>query len=292
MSWITVGIDGSRGSERALEWAAVEASRAGRELDIVHAIEVPSPSGIYSPARISPLGVIELRRFSHALLRTAEKRAMQLAPGTMISPRSRTGTATGVLVHASQNAAAIVVGSRGLGAVRAAIGSVSTRVAVRAACPVFVIPDLEEPALPGGPIVAGVDGSESSVTALRFALREAQLRGTSVRAVTAYQLSAAWIPLEQGVITRFEQDVHDQAAGLIDNAVTAARTADTEDVKVEPVVIRGQAVESILASAQDAQLIVVGSHRRSLVQQMVMGSIGLLLLHHATRPIVVVHPDD
>lgn len=291
MSWMTVGIDGSGGSERALDWAATEANAVGCDLEIVHAIEIPDPTGLYSPARISPVGVAELRKFSHALLRAAEQRAAQLAPGIHVTARSRTGTPTAVLVHESHTAAAIVVGSRGLGAFEGLLGSVSTKVAVRATCPVFVIPDHGEPAIPGGPIVVGVDDSECSVQALRFALAEARLRGTSVRAVTAYQLPMVSVPLEPGVITSFEQDAHDHAVGLIEKAADRARTSATEDIKIESVVVEGPAVEAILAYAQDAQLIVVGSHRRGVVGQLVLGSTSRLLLHETSRPVAVVHPD-
>ncbi len=44
----------------------------------------------------------------------------------------------------------------------------------------------------GGRIVVGVDGSESSMAALRWAIRQARLTGSSVDAVTAWQVPSAY----------------------------------------------------------------------------------------------------
>jgi len=172
MDNIIVGIDGSTGSARALDWAATEADLAGCGLEIVHALNIPRPSGIYAKARISTDSAADLERFSQDLLDVAARRAAEVAPDVKLSTRMQIGSPTTVLVDASQEATAVVVGSRGMSALEGFIGSGSIRVASQAGCPVFVIPDHGTDPTPGGPIVVGVDDSEFSVAALRFALGE------------------------------------------------------------------------------------------------------------------------
>lgn len=288
MDHIIVGIDGSRDSERALDWAATTASLTGRDLEIVHALDIPTPTGIYANARVSPTSTAELQKFSQDLLDIASRRAAEVAPDVRIETRTQIGSPTNVLVDASGDAAAVVVGSRGLGAFESFIGSVSIRVATRAGCPVFVIPDQGVDATPGGPIVVGVDDSDFSVAALRFALNEAVLRKTSVRAVTAYQLPMVTVPLDPGVITSFELDEHDRAMATIEKVLEQARTDQTKGVETEAVAVQGPTVESILRHAGDAQMIVVGSHGRGPVRRLLLGSVSRRLLNDADRPVAVV----
>lgn len=196
MDHIIVGIDGSTGSARAIEWAAVEASRAGVVLEIVHALDIPGRSGIYADARMSSSSRSKLETLSQDLVDIAARRAAEIAPDVKIESRIQIGSPTSVLVGASQDGAAVVLGSRGVGAFERFMGSVSLRVAARAYCPVVVVPDHgAEPAIEG-PIVVGVDDSQFTVAALRFALSEAQVRKSSIRAVDAYQLPMVTIPLD------------------------------------------------------------------------------------------------
>jgi len=288
MSYLTVGIDGSTGSERALEWAAAEAARADCVLEVVHAIDAPHPTGIYGRARVSPVIVADLHKYSQDLLDAAEERVSRITPGVKVSTRSEPGSPASVLIEASYGASAIVVGSRGLGAFEAFVGSVSDKVAARARCPVFVIPDdgVEPPA--EGPIVVGVDGSDFSVAALRFALSEARLRHTSVRAVSAYQLAVISLPFVPEEIARFQQGEHEEAMAVLEKQLARAKSSETDDVKIDSVVIEAPTVDSLLAYGDDAQLIVVGSHGRNLSAPMILGSVSRRLLHLTDRPVAVV----
>lgn len=288
MSYLTVGIDGSAGSGRALDWAAAQAARAGYALEVVHAVDAPHPTGIYGRARLNPVIVTDLQKYSQDLLDAAAEQVAHIAPEVKVSTRSERGPAASVLVEASYGASAIVVGSRGLGAFEAFVGSVSNKVAARARCPVFVIPDhgIEPPA--DGPIVVGVDGSDFSVAALRFALAEARLRDTSVRAVTACQLPVVAMPLVPEEIARFQVAEHEAALAMLQQQIGRAQSGDAEDVKVESVVIEAPTVDSILESADDAQLIVVGSHGHNLNTQMILGTVSRRLLHQTDRPVAVI----
>ena len=93
------------------------------------------------------------------------------------------------LLDASQEADLVVVGARGLGGFRRlALGSVSDQVLHYAGCPVAIVrPSADE--LTGRPerIVVGLDGSDGSQAAFRWALDEARARKAPVRLVHAWQ---------------------------------------------------------------------------------------------------------
>jgi nucleotide-binding universal stress UspA family protein len=288
MTHITVGIDGSTGSSRALEWAAAEASLAGCDLEIVHAVDLPTTGGIFVNTEMGSETITEMSKFSQDLLDVAARRAAEVAPDVRMWTRTEVGSPAKVLSAASTDAHAVVVGSRGLGALESFIGSVSVRVATRAGCPVFVIPDKGAEPTRGGPIVVGVDDSEYGAAALRFALQEALLRKTSVRIVSAYQLPMVSIPLQPGVITSFEQDEHERALATIEKVLDRARTDETREVKTEAIAVQGPTVGAILAHADDTQLIVVGSHGRGMVRRLILGSVSRRLLYEADRPVAVV----
>jgi nucleotide-binding universal stress UspA family protein len=91
------------------------------------------------------------------------------------------------LIEASRNADTVVVGSRGLGAVKELlIGSISMQVAVYALSPVVVVREvITQDGTPGG-VVVGVDGSELSVEATGFAFEQASQRGLKLTVLHAW----------------------------------------------------------------------------------------------------------
>jgi nucleotide-binding universal stress UspA family protein len=202
------------------------------------------------------------------------------------------GNPTWVLVRESEGAAAMVVGRRGLGAVKGAfLGSVSIRLVTEAKCPVFVIGEGDErPST--GPVVVGVDDSDFGIAALAFAIAEAGRRKTTVRAVYAYRLPALAIPVEPDLIDALQTSEADQAAKVITAAVEKARTPETASVEVEQMTVEDVPVNAILEQSKDAQLIVVGSHGRGFVRRLLLGSVSRQVLHDADRPVVVVGTRD
>jgi nucleotide-binding universal stress UspA family protein len=107
--------------------------------------------------------------FSQQLLDAAQARVHEVAPALECTVTSKMGHPAHVLGDASEEAAAVVVGRRGLGgAASVLMGSVSNRLTVHARCPVVVVGDGDLPT--AGPVVVGVDGSEFGTQAP--ALRE------------------------------------------------------------------------------------------------------------------------
>ena len=106
-------------------------------------------------------------------------------------------------------------------------------------------------------IVVGVDGSEESLRALRFAVEEARIRGAEVKAVAAWYIPPAvygvgWTPPLQ--LDEYERG----ASTTLDKCLAEADVADT-GISVTPLVREGQAADVLCAEAKDAALLVVGS---------------------------------
>ena len=141
---IVVGVDGSGPSHKALEWAVVEASRWHAQLIVVHAWRFgSSPTDPLVPQdAIRRVGAAAQHLLDDEVAFTRE--AGTEAAGSLVF-----ATAVGALVDASAEADLLVVGSRGRGAVGAALlGSVSQACVRHAHCPVVVVPDTATVALP------------------------------------------------------------------------------------------------------------------------------------------------
>ena len=142
---IVVGVDGSDGSLAALHWAVAEARLRGASIRLVMAWQQPE---LYGSGIGLVLGMDPSGNTGAILADAAEAELARL--GTEAGTEERAGITleaveghpAEVLVHASEGAAMVVVGSRGRGGfVGALLGSVSQHVVAHARCPVVVIPE-------------------------------------------------------------------------------------------------------------------------------------------------------
>jgi len=134
---VVVGVDGSTSGLHAAAWAALHAKQMGAVLRILAAwlpptLLVPVPGGI--PNDGSDRAVEHTRR--------AEQVASEAAPGLVIETDVVELPPIQALMDASRGADLLVVGRRGLGALRGLLlGSVSQHCAEHARCPVVIIPE-------------------------------------------------------------------------------------------------------------------------------------------------------
>jgi nucleotide-binding universal stress UspA family protein len=146
---IVVGVDGSDGAIRALDWAVAEAARRGGTVQAVTAWQWTQPD----------LGV-DIRAEHERLAREALAQAISAArapyPQVAVTGEAVPGTAADVLTRAATGADLLVLGSHGHGRLfHAVLGSVAEACVRRAVCPVVVIPaaprataPVREPAAP------------------------------------------------------------------------------------------------------------------------------------------------
>lgn len=140
---IVVGVDGSAGSQRALEFALREAAARGARLVVAHAWWVAYPN-----ASADMLPFVSVDRTSH-LARTREVIDEMLAAATStvaaadvdIEERPLEDAPAAGLVALAASASLLVVGSRGRGGFTGLLlGSVSQQCVQHARCGVVVVP--------------------------------------------------------------------------------------------------------------------------------------------------------
>lgn len=293
---VVVGIDASPGSRVALDWAATEAQMRAAHLLVVYGLHVPLEAGPLGAPAMMP-AMDDFHRQAEEALTDARQRVAERAPDVVVETRlSVHPPADALLLAAEDDAALVVVGTRGLGAAATiALGSVSSLIAANAPCPAVVVPSPDEVPEHDGSIVVGVDASEHSAAALRFALREASLRSAELVAVHAYRAAAPTFPFFDPGRTDVAGEAgrrHVQAEARAESSVSQLVAQAAEAANVEPdvtvQVMEGRAGDVLVDLSRDAALTVVGSRGRGELRAAVLGSVSHTVLAHTHRPVAVV----
>jgi nucleotide-binding universal stress UspA family protein len=131
-------------------------------------------------------------------------------------------------------------------------------------------------------IVVGVDGMESSTAALRWAIRQAELTGAVVEAVTAWHIpvGTGWVPPTDW------PDYQADARSVLCEAIAEMCAVDP-DVQVCPRVVEGRAGQVLVQAAEGADLLVVGCRGHGGLAETLLGSVGQYCVHHAPCPVVI-----
>jgi nucleotide-binding universal stress UspA family protein len=137
-------------------------------------------------------------------------------------------------------------------------------------------------------IVVGVDGSDHSIAALRWGVEEARLRRARVLAVYAWRLPHVTTAHEALHVLEVDLDLGQEARELLKTIV--AQAVPGTDVEIEQVVSEGSAAPALLAAAERADLLVVGSRGRGGFTGLLLGSVSQQVAQHARCPVVVVRP--
>ena len=137
-----------------------------------------------------------------------------------------------------------------------------------------------------GRIVVGVDGSPSSLDALKWAVGEAALTGAGVQAVIAwgYPPLSGVNPMTAHVNWRIK------AKQTLEAAVEEAPGADSG--RVSSVVIAGDPAQVLVQASVGAQLLVVGNSGHGGLTKMLPGSVREHVITHATCPVLVIRQDS
>jgi nucleotide-binding universal stress UspA family protein len=134
-------------------------------------------------------------------------------------------------------------------------------------------------------VVVGIDDSVGGLRALRWALAESERHRLPLHIVNVW----SWRPTEIRVPHPVMEDVGQRAHELVDRAVADVRT-EQRRVSVEGLVLNDRVVPGLLALAEAAELIVVGSHSGPDFAGMPLGSVACRVATHAACPAVVVRP--
>ncbi|MDF6022466.1 universal stress protein [Streptomyces sp. JH34] len=275
---IVVGIDPLDPSVPTLAWAADEGDRRNLSLRLVLAVPPPHDTRhMGSAPRLT-----SLRARGREALESAGETVFRLSPGLRVVTELVDGRPAAVLCRRSAvHARMVVVGSRRLSTPAEILGtrSVAAPLSAHADCPVVVVRAPESTADLSARLVVGVDGSESSRQALRFAFEEAGLRRAPVHAVQVWQRPA--------LTPAGEESGREECARLL-AATVAEWSADRPDVRCTREIRRGHPVEELARASAGALGVVVGRRGRGGYTGMRLGSVTHGLLHRAECPVVTV----
>src|SRR5579859_3671624 len=142
MSTIVVGVDGSEGSGRAVEWAAEEARLRGARLRLVHAWYPPAALyGGFGMPGVSAEVIDDFRVLAEKQLEDVHTKHAAAFDGLDVERRLVEDVAAPALLEAAAGADLLVVGTRGHGGFTGLLlGSVSQQCAHHAPCPVVIVP--------------------------------------------------------------------------------------------------------------------------------------------------------
>ena len=142
--------------------------------------------------------------------------------------------------------------------------------------------------------MVGVDGSEASREALRWAADEARLRSAALVAVHAWSFIQAQPLGDPGNLAIPAGDLAGElvaesnaAREVLEGAVSDALGSEP-GIEVEQKLVEDDAGDALVAESRSAELVVVGSHGRSGLTAAFLGSVSRHVVDHAGCPVVVV----
>lgn len=288
---VVVAVDGGEPSNNAVRWAANTANKRGIPLRLASSYTMPQ--FLYAEGMVPPQELYDdLQNECLRKIDAAREIAHEVAPDIQIGHTVVEGSPIDMLLDLSTTSTMIVMGSRGLGGLSGMVlGSVSAAVVSHASCPVVVVREdnavTEETKY--GPVVVGVDGSDVSTKATQVAFEEANARGAELYAVHTYMDNSS--PAAGAIVSEDQlQQVDTQRAEKLDQAL-APFAQKFPDVTVKKIITRDRPVRALVEQAQNAQLLITGSHGRGGFKGMLLGSTSRALLQAAPCPMMVVRPE-
>ena len=138
-------------------------------------------------------------------------------------------------------------------------------------------------------IVVGVDGSEGSKAALRWAITQAQLSGSTIDAVSAWQDPTQTGYMYGYITTAAEDESYAEITQkILEATVSEIRAEFDQPVEIQTHVLSGYPALLLPHAARDADLLVVGSRGHGAFAGMLLGSVSQHCVQHPTCPVVVI----
>ena len=263
---------GPGGSTAAVEYAAAEAVRRGRDLRLVHAVETPADEA-------TGAALLE-----HAVRHAADR------VGGLVDVISQLAVAAAVptVVAAAHDAPLVVVGRcPEADHTHPYVRSITGGVAARATVPVVSVPD-DWAGRSGVPrIVAGVDDpTQGDALVLQaFAVAQAQRAPLTV-------LSAWWRPTgaDKRPLTQVDDAMLPAVLRTDLDRMAAAAGAAYPDVSVTVQVRNAPPRDALVQAAESANLLILGRHDPLLPTGSHLGPVARAVLREAVCPVLLVAP--
>lgn len=279
---ILVATDFSPGASTALQWAARLASQHGAELILAHAVE--------QDVTAEPTTGRSIDDVAHDL---AVQSHVASTAGLKVSMAWKVGEAhEAILAMADEHDADIIVlANRAHGTVaRLFMGSTATQVVRHACQPVIAVPpEVEDSGGGCRTILVATDFSQCAMRAASWARSIATCMDSPRRLILAHAHLPAVVPaVEPGFVTpAMIEDDTAQCRAQIERCVDEMRQPGFD---VESVLLDGPAAASLVDLARDRKvdLIAMGTHGRSGVSRMLLGSVAERVMHNASCPILTI----
>lgn len=290
---VVAAVDGSDDSLRALDWALDAAHRREAPLRVVHVRQYAA----WAQADVLVAGPPDTGE--DAVLDQARAHLQGRSFGVATEYVGMEGVPGAVLPELGADAQVLVLGSRGRGGFASLLlGSNGLAAARDAECPVVVVPRPgrevhgEPPAEPGPRVVVGLHVDSPDDATLSFAFTEAALRGARLQVVAAYPWPVqTWAAAGQMMPLVIDEVSVETETRVLADGFLAPYRGRHPDVRTETHSVPGDAAGHLVAASRDADLVVVGRHRRRLLAPArMMGSVTHAVLLHAAAPIAVVPP--
>jgi nucleotide-binding universal stress UspA family protein len=271
---VIVAVTGTAADRAAVRLATAEAQLRERPLHVVATYVPPDPDA--GPIGWAPQLVTARNAMLAALAWLRDRH-----PTVPVDYRVVPGDAAEVLISRSSGAEVVVVP-----AVPAAYdaATVAERVAAYAHCPVLVG---HVPAVPGGDVVVGLDGTGPAEPLVRFGFEAAALRGARLRPMLVWSAppDAALNTLDPFA---FDRASADREADRLLAEELAGWAEKQPDVEVHRQAVYGPDVVGALTRfGADAALIVVGARSRPALSAQALGVVPRRLIRRAPCPVAV-----
>ncbi|MEU3114761.1 universal stress protein [Micromonospora chalcea] len=283
---VVVGVDGSPSSLAAADLAAATAVARSRPLVLVHGYLHPLGYGV--PLNPYDLGVPAPTAEAEKMLESVAADLTERHPGLRVQVRQVAGGQGATMVEESRRAELVVVGSRGVGGFAGLLlGSVSGQLAQHGHCPVLIVRPEEQPIPVDGPVLVGVDGSDSAAYAIELAADEAERRDAEL--VLMHVRSPERGAVAPEVAAEASTAERAEAAGLLAEAAERVRSAHPGLRVTERSVTSPSPEIALVEASGDAALVVVGSRGRGGFVGLLLGSVSQAMVQHSHCPVLVAH---
>jgi nucleotide-binding universal stress UspA family protein len=273
---ILVCTDGSPDSEGAITAALNLAKTTGSTVFLLEVLFYLAGYELQAPDTLAPPMVnLELMEAQETATRERLEawKTKAAGEGVLLTPRVRTGSSAyeGILEEVGESRPdLIIMGRHGYtGLTRLLMGSVTARVIGHSPCDVLVVP--RDVPLSFKRLLAASDGSPFSEAAWTAALSLAKTMGSDLIGVSV-AASDRDIPAATKVVRTLEE------------------SASQQGITLDTMIPMGRPEEGIVKAAdfKGASLIIVGSHGRTGLKRLLMGSVAERVIGDAKCPVLVV----
>ncbi len=296
---VLVATDGSPSASLAVDLAAGIAWPEGSTIRVVKAIDVGT--AVLGGPWPAP-GLVEIESVGAELWRAAldlleEARSRMARPGIEVVVDAIRGRPASAIVESARTVGAdlIILGSRGHGTIESMLlGSVSAEVVDHATVPVLVARD---PSV--GRAVLAWDGSGGARAAVDLLETSPIFAGARVRVVSVAEDEFPWwtgLPIDGS--PELQPAYADAATeSRRDHVELVRRMADElrqGGIEAEAECREGDAATELLAAARawKADVIVMGTHGRTGLARLVLGSVARNVLHHSSCSVLIARVPD